>query len=471
MRSGAGGAELGGLATHSLGAHPDSDAARLYEAHSRRVFATCLHLLGDREDAADATQEIFARALPVLDEVRHPSAWLQTAARHHCLDVLRRRRTAERLDMPAWAAGTHEPDPADVVVGRQQVVDTMAALPERERRALAHVALGDATVGELATRMRLSYAAAVQLVSRARRRAVQVGQLPATLAAPRLPRLTRLLRRLSAHLANAPISTPRGAAAGGALALCASLLCTAGVPAPPHSSRATVPSPSSPPVAPSTVRVPALAVHVPLPTGGAASRVALRAAPRVAMPAADQAPPLAEATTVMWRHGTPTNAAGPAAPPAAMLAATPSAGPQNQLAEGTMSVVGCGSSSVLAIRIHVEDMSLTLAPGTNGLEWAAAWTVPGGPTSVTGSAAAMWDGQTMSYSDVVGGAGSQTDSGRVVPGPGGYVEIDVPLSHLGTAQGGALQNVSGESYVQEREIWWGVDSAAGSQSYTATARC
>jgi len=40
--------------------------------------------LGDPDDAADATQEIFARALPVLGEVRHPAAWLQTAARPHC---------------------------------------------------------------------------------------------------------------------------------------------------------------------------------------------------------------------------------------------------------------------------------------------------------------------------------------------------------------------------------------------------
>ena len=157
-------------------------AARLYETYGGAVFATCMAMLRNREDAADATHEVFAKAFSLVEDMRHPCAWLQVAARHHCADLVRRRQLADRTGVPGWGGDRTRPDPADVVVQRSQIARAMASLTEREQRALAYLLLRDATVAEVATQMRLSYAATAQLLARARRRAAAMGGLSPVLA-------------------------------------------------------------------------------------------------------------------------------------------------------------------------------------------------------------------------------------------------------------------------------------------------
>jgi len=76
----------------------DSQAfARLVSRYQRQVYNLAYHMLGNAEDAEDATQEAFLRAyvaLPSFQLGKKFSSWLLSIASNLCIDILRRRRFA-----------------------------------------------------------------------------------------------------------------------------------------------------------------------------------------------------------------------------------------------------------------------------------------------------------------------------------------------------------------------------------------
>src|SRR5688500_14542178 len=74
--------------------------APLYHAYFPAVYRYCLRCIGDREAAADSTQEVFARVLAALPrtEVATFRPWLFTIAHHVIAD---RHRLSARRPVPA----------------------------------------------------------------------------------------------------------------------------------------------------------------------------------------------------------------------------------------------------------------------------------------------------------------------------------------------------------------------------------
>jgi RNA polymerase sigma-70 factor (ECF subfamily) len=114
----------------------------------QRVTATAWRLLGDREDARDAAQEVFLKAYRHLGTFKAEGdlrGWLYRITVNVCHDLRRRRRgphlvsleaEAERAALPASAgAGDAEAevlrDQRRALIGR-----ALARLPEKERTAL-----------------------------------------------------------------------------------------------------------------------------------------------------------------------------------------------------------------------------------------------------------------------------------------------------------------------------------------------
>jgi RNA polymerase sigma-70 factor (ECF subfamily) len=67
----------------------------LVEAYQRPVYNLCYRMLGDPEEAEDASQESFMRAFLSIqryDNRRSFSTWLLSITAHYCIDQLRRRR-------------------------------------------------------------------------------------------------------------------------------------------------------------------------------------------------------------------------------------------------------------------------------------------------------------------------------------------------------------------------------------------
>jgi len=67
----------------------------LYREYAPAMFRFCRRALPTREDAEDATMDIFIkiqRNLVQYDSTRSFSAWLYKVAANHCWDILRRRK-------------------------------------------------------------------------------------------------------------------------------------------------------------------------------------------------------------------------------------------------------------------------------------------------------------------------------------------------------------------------------------------
>jgi RNA polymerase sigma-70 factor (ECF subfamily) len=124
--------------------------AQLYDATSTILFTMAMRMLGDRDDASDLLQDVYAevwRKGARYDPSRGtPTAWLVTLTRSRGIDRLRSRaarggRTAVSLeDSPAAEQTAGDgPGPLDAYADlelRAAVTKALAELPEAQQQAL-----------------------------------------------------------------------------------------------------------------------------------------------------------------------------------------------------------------------------------------------------------------------------------------------------------------------------------------------
>jgi len=82
-------------------AEADSLWNELFLRHHGRVALWCLRLTGDRELAADLTQDVFLKAFRNLDSFRGESkfsTWLYSIARNHCFNEVKSRASRPEQD-------------------------------------------------------------------------------------------------------------------------------------------------------------------------------------------------------------------------------------------------------------------------------------------------------------------------------------------------------------------------------------
>src|SRR5437879_5619575 len=96
--------------------------------HEAQVARTALRLLGNRQDAQDAAQEVFLRLhrnLRKIDDAGNLSGWLYRVTVNACCDILRKRKATDSLDDRQFST----PSSAESDLGRQQqrqlVVDAL----------------------------------------------------------------------------------------------------------------------------------------------------------------------------------------------------------------------------------------------------------------------------------------------------------------------------------------------------------
>jgi RNA polymerase sigma-70 factor, ECF subfamily len=67
----------------------------IIEALQQPIFTYCYHMLGHRQEAEDAVQEVFIKAYEHIDKYTKSvsfSAWVYKIAYHHCLNLINRRK-------------------------------------------------------------------------------------------------------------------------------------------------------------------------------------------------------------------------------------------------------------------------------------------------------------------------------------------------------------------------------------------
>lgn len=151
--------------------------SELYESNFALVFKTCSKVLRNTDDAADASHEVFLVAADSMQPgASRPMArtWLQTVARNHCIDVLRRRRRLGKVLVTLGGGGDARDDVAAAVADRDLLSSIFKRLSPLERKALWDSAVERRSVHDIAGRLQLSYMATAQVISRARRHALQL---------------------------------------------------------------------------------------------------------------------------------------------------------------------------------------------------------------------------------------------------------------------------------------------------------
>jgi RNA polymerase sigma-70 factor (ECF subfamily) len=138
----------------------DADAwGDLYREFAPAIFRFCRRALPTREDAEDATMEIFMKLrdkLAQYDETRSFSAWLYKVAANHCWDLLRRRRIRqdkETDDLENVPLAHPDPSQLDRMIEQktsEEVRHALAKLGSRARMALVMRYYSDMSYDEIA---------------------------------------------------------------------------------------------------------------------------------------------------------------------------------------------------------------------------------------------------------------------------------------------------------------------------------
>src|SRR5436309_9968054 len=110
---------------------------RLFLAHQHALFTLCYGILGRVEDAEDAVQETFLRALRGLAAFRGDArfrSWLFRIALNICLRWKANRRDTELLD-PEHAAGS-DASPEAIALAHLRLTEALSGLPPHHRAIL-----------------------------------------------------------------------------------------------------------------------------------------------------------------------------------------------------------------------------------------------------------------------------------------------------------------------------------------------
>jgi RNA polymerase sigma-70 factor (ECF subfamily) len=138
----------------------DSEAwGEVYRHYAPAIFRFCRRMLPAREDAEDATMEIFLKLrgkFNQYDPERPFSAWLYRVAANHCWDQLRRRsirQDRETEDVDAMPLPHPDPGQLEQLITErngEEVRRALRTLPARARAALVMRYYADMEYNEIA---------------------------------------------------------------------------------------------------------------------------------------------------------------------------------------------------------------------------------------------------------------------------------------------------------------------------------
>jgi RNA polymerase sigma factor (sigma-70 family) len=175
----------------------DSEAwGQLYKDYAPAIFRFCRRALPTREDAEDATMEIFMKLrdkLSQYDETRSFSAWLYRVAANHCWDILRRRKIRqdkETEDVETVPLEHPDPSQLDKLIeqrSNEEVREALHKLAPRARMALVLRYYSDMSYDEIADELGVRRAFVGVVLLRARHELRQALEGRSALAAGGTP--------------------------------------------------------------------------------------------------------------------------------------------------------------------------------------------------------------------------------------------------------------------------------------------
>ncbi len=169
----------GGLAVsrQPRGDAREAEFSHLFEEFSAPIYNYVLRMVGDRDRAADITQDTFIKAYRKLDsrtDATSTRSWLYRIATNTAIDEIRRRRLVSPMG-PDQSAYDGRPDgrpgPEDQVMAAtldERLQRALFSLRPNHRQCLLLSDLEDMSAQQIADVMGLSYGAVRTLLCRAR---------------------------------------------------------------------------------------------------------------------------------------------------------------------------------------------------------------------------------------------------------------------------------------------------------------
>ncbi len=134
----------------------------IYRHYYRPVFEYCYRRLGEREWAADASSQVFTKALAGIHGFRSGSVagWLFTIARNTVIDAVRTHRPHQSLDA-VFGLSAGAPSPDEQAIANDQRRTLSAALDRLtfEQREIVELRWAGLTGPEIAATLDLSLTA------------------------------------------------------------------------------------------------------------------------------------------------------------------------------------------------------------------------------------------------------------------------------------------------------------------------
>jgi RNA polymerase sigma-70 factor (ECF subfamily) len=179
--------------TESTPSVDDAEALSvLYERFRRPIYSYTYRLLGNGEDAADVTQEVFLRACISWESLRdhnHLGVWLHQVATNVCIDLIRRRRRiswwplTRRYRSSRYAGEESDDDPFShlppdsggipEIAEREHIQRVLAAMPEEYALVLVLSVIQGIPYQDIATIVGLSSTVTATRISRAKKMFVE----------------------------------------------------------------------------------------------------------------------------------------------------------------------------------------------------------------------------------------------------------------------------------------------------------
>lgn len=151
----------------------DTDAYTYIITHfQRKIYLYGYYLLGSRQEAEDAAQDIFIKGLTSISRFTPTvsfSAWLYKIAHHHCIDLLKKRKKSWNFFM------SYRKDSMADYSSRytDYIQDLLELLNEDERKILLLRSLEQYSFQEIGLIMELKPAAVRKKYERLRKKLIQ----------------------------------------------------------------------------------------------------------------------------------------------------------------------------------------------------------------------------------------------------------------------------------------------------------
>ncbi len=159
------------LATRAGQGDPDAFAA-IFRRYEMDLYRFCVGILGEPQDAQDAIQNTMLKAMRALPGERRDiqlKPWLYRIAHNEAVELRRRQRPVEQLEVEIADAGSSVEERAERSEQLQVLFRDMTDLPERQRAALVMRELNGLEFGEIGAALGTSPSAVRQALYEARR--------------------------------------------------------------------------------------------------------------------------------------------------------------------------------------------------------------------------------------------------------------------------------------------------------------